>query len=85
MMPNSSMWSNSCRATLSRSGPKRRVRAETGGPEVSLWCVTSCLMGTSVVQGCVMDENLARMASEVDAGFRGRRDGLGDFALHVTP
>ena len=31
MMPSSSMWLNSCRATL--------VRAETGGPVVSIYAV----------------------------------------------
>ena len=36
MMPNSSMWSNSWRATRRRSGPRRRARADTGSPVVSV-------------------------------------------------
>ena len=41
------MYSNSLLATLRRSGARRRGRAETGGPFVSMWWVIECLIGAS--------------------------------------
>ncbi len=44
IIPSSSKWSNSCRAIRRRSGARRRVRADMGGPVVSMWWTTSCWM-----------------------------------------
>ena len=52
IIPNSNMCSNSLRATWRRSGDKRRARAETSGPVVLIWCVTSCFGGVLVGCGC---------------------------------
>ena len=52
IIPNSNMCLNSLRATWRRSGDKRRARAETGGPVVLMWCVTSCFGGALVGCGC---------------------------------
>ena len=50
MMPSWSMCSNSLLAAERRSGARRLGRAETGGPEVTMWWVTLCLMGVSGVE-----------------------------------
>ena len=47
MIPSSIIWSNSDLATVRRSGGRRRVRHYTGGPEVTMWCTTLCLIGVS--------------------------------------
>ena len=56
-MPCWSMCSNSCLAALKRSGGSLRKRADTGGPVVVMWCVTLCLTGCSLVQGCTTSGN----------------------------
>ena len=45
---------------------------------VVMWCVTLCLTGFSVLQGCVTAGNLERIASNVVLGFLGSNVGLGD-------
>ncbi len=52
MMPRASMCSNSCFATERQSGARRRGRAATGGPLVSMWCVTPCLTSRSGENAC---------------------------------
>ncbi len=60
IMPDWSMSSNSWRATLSRSGVRRRAREEIGGPVVRMWCVTECFTGYSAICGSVTDRNSHR-------------------------
>ena len=45
---------------LSYSGAKRQGQAETGGPEVMMWCVTLCLIGESGEHTCVRVGNCKR-------------------------
>ena len=75
MIPSCSMWSNSWRAFLSRSGVRQQGRAETGGPVVSI-CVTSCFTGSSVV--CITMEKSESIFSNADIVLRGRIAGLGE-------
>ena len=77
-MPSWSMCSNSCLAARSRSGANRLGRAETGGPVVSMWCVTSCRTGVSGEQTCVCAGNSASRLRYGSGVFLGQIDGLGE-------
>ena len=44
MIPSSVICFNSCLATLSRSEASLRGYMLTGGPAVSMWCATVCLI-----------------------------------------
>ena len=72
IIPNSNMCAKSLRATWRRSGDKRRARAETGGPVVLMWCVTSCFGGALVGCGCVRRGK--SMSSDSNSVSRGARE-----------
>ena len=56
---------NSALAATNFSGDRRRGRAKTGRPSVTMWWDTPCLTGVSLVQGVVNDGK----------SFRSRRKG----------
>ena len=62
-MPFWSMCSNSCFATRSRSGAKRRGLAYTGAPAVLILCVTVCLIGVSPLFVFVNDGKSLKISS----------------------
>ena len=70
---------------MRRSGDKRRARAETGGPVVLIWCVTSCFGGALV--GCGYVRRGKSRSSDLNwlAGVRGRREGLDVDPAEVMP
>ena len=69
------MCSNSRRATLSRSGARRRALADTGGPVVRMWCVTLCCTGRSEMHGCVTEGKSRRSAANSLAGSQDCKEG----------
>ena len=80
-MLSCSICSNSLFVTCKRSGARRRGRADTGGPTVSIWCVMSCRMGVSGEHTLVRDGNS-------DSSWRygltqslGHFEGLGEFSM----
>ena len=52
---------------------------------MEIWCVTLCFTCVEVLQGRVMSGNSARMASNGEVPFLGRRVGLGEVICEMIP
>ena len=76
------MWLNSCCAIWGRSGDRRRALAETGGPVVVTWCVTTDCV---VMLGWVTAGNSETIVSKGLEGLCGSSDGLRDGAIDTIP
>ena len=85
MIPSWSMCSNSCLAARRWSGARRLGRAETGGPVVLMWWVTSCLIGVSGEQTCVRAGNSDSRVRQGLLVSLWKMDGLGEGSVERMP
>jgi len=77
MMPKRSSFANSCSATLSCSGERRREREKRGGPVVCKKCLVWCLgFGQEEVGGEVTEGNRPSK-EEMEEAKEGREVGVG--------
>ncbi len=77
MMPKRSSFANSCSATLSCSGERRREREKRGGPVVCKKCLVWCLGFGQEEVGGEVTEGKRPSKEEMEEAKEGREVGVG--------